>query len=426
MNGQQVTLEFPYRQAEIGSCRLPADRLGEIYRMQPVKEPADLTAEIERAVRYPIGAAALSRIVRRGGKVALLVDDNTRPTPAALVLPCLLEELRRAGIGRDDISIVMALGSHRFMTGEEIEAKIGPETARAYRVLNSRFDDPDHLSYMGTSEDGVRIFIDEEVARADYRIGVGSIVPHAAVGWSGGGKILYPGAAGRETVAHFHFAHGLTGENMTGRERCAVRERMERWVDIVGLDFVVDCILTPEDRVYRVVAGHYRQAQRRGVALARQVYTRRIREKTEIVIAVSHAHDGDFWQATKGIYSGEPLVRDGGTLLLLTPCPEGLGRHVDFPARIGSDDNRTLMLDILNGKRPLPEDPLPVAPAAMLARLRQRIRCAVVSPGLTAEQMRSAGYEKLPDAQTAVDALLRRYPQGRVSVVMRSDLTFQA
>ncbi len=419
-----TTIKFPYKDTCLSECHLPQERLSMIYEMEPVTPLVDLKVAVINAMANPIGTASLKEIASHGKKAAVIVDDLSRPTPAALIIPFVIEELLSAGIAKQDIVIIMALGSHRRMTEKEIIAKIGGEIAREYRVINSRFWDPDHLCLVGTSGDGVKIFIEEEVAKADIKIGIGSIVPHAAVGWSGGGKILYPGVAGKETVAHFHFTHGLTEENMTGREECIVRTCMESWVDIVGLDFIVNSILTPDNQVYKIVAGHYRQAQRKGVQLARKVYSKKIIEKTDLVIAVSYTHDMDFWQGTKGIYSGEPLVKDGGTLLLISPCYEGLGLHKDFPARIGADDNAEIMKKILKGILPMPADPLPYPPGAMLARLRKRIHCSVVSPGLTAGQLGKAGYEKFSDIQSAVDTLLKRYPAGKVALVMRSDLTF--
>jgi nickel-dependent lactate racemase len=424
MAGSKTTLRFPYTEQPICACSIPRERLGRIYTMNPVVPAADLSAEIHSALAHPIGTAALRDLVEAGSKVALLVDDLTRPTPAHAIVPVVLDELAAAGVQKRDISIVMALGSHRPMASGEIAAKLGHTVAGEYRVINSRFDDPAHLVHIGDSEDGVRIFIEEEAVKARFRIGIGSIVPHAAVGWSGGGKIIYPGVAGKETVTQFHFTHGLTEQNMTGREECIVRSRMERWVDIVGLEFIINCILTPAHEVYRVVAGHYIDAQREGVKIASHVYCAEVEEQTDIVVAASYFHDIDFWQATKGIYSGERLVRDGGTLLLLTPCPEGLGKHREFPLRIGRDDNRQLLERLLSGQEAMPEDPLPIPPGAMLSALRKRINCAVVSPGLRSEDMRLAGYESFPDAQSGIEALMRRYPNGKISVVMHSDLTF--
>jgi hypothetical protein len=183
-------------------------------------------------------------------------------------------------------------------------------------------------------------------------------------------------------------------------------------------------VLTPDDQVTRVVAGHYRHAHRRGVIYAKQVYQQPIREKVDIVLSVSYSHDLDFWQAAKGIYGPEALVKDGGTLLLVTPCPEGQGNHSDFLSLIGRDDNQEVLLDILQGRRPPPADPLPLAPAAMMARMRTRFRCRVVSPGLSREELARAGYEKSDDVQSALNALLDRYPKGKTAVVTRSDLTF--
>jgi hypothetical protein len=72
----------------------------------------------------------------------------------------------------------------------------------------------------------------------------------------------------------------------------------------------------------------------------------------------------------------------------------------------------------------MPEDPLPIPPGAMLSALRKRINCAVVSPGLRPEDMQLAGYESFTDAQSGIDALMRRHPDSKISVVMHSDLTF--
>lgn len=419
-------MALPYSLPALAACRIPRGRLSAVYRMAEVAPAADLGGAILAALEHPIGTPRLAELARGKKRVVLLVDDVTRPTPAARILPVILDQLRRQGVAPGQISIVAALGSHRPMSEAELRAKVGAEVFDSHRVLNSRFDDPRHLRYIGTSEDGVPIHIDQEVAGADLKIGIGGIVPHGAVGWSGGGKIVYPGVAGKETVMFFHFSHGLTEENMTGRDECPVRLQMERWVEPVGLDFVVNCVLTPEDQVATVVAGHYREAQRRGAGFARQVYSRRIREKVDVVVSAGYPHDLDFWQAAKGIYGPEALVKDGGTLVLVSPCSEGVGNHPEFLPLIGREDNRTRLLDILQGRAGAPADPLPLAPAAMMARMRRRFRCVVVSPGVSREELAQGSYEKMEDVQSAVEASLARYPHGRVAVCLRSDLTFRA
>jgi len=419
-----MRIRLPYDVAGLSACDIPDGRLSAIYRMAETPAVSDLDREIRAALDRPIGCPRLSALVRSDQRVAVIVDDLTRPTPTARILPGVLEALHDRGVRREQISVVVALGSHRPMTAAEIRKKVGDTAAADYRVVNSRFDDPAHLVDCGRSADGVPIWIDEAVARADLRIGIGSIVPHGAVGWSGGAKILYPGVAGKETVARFHFTHGLTEENMTGREACPVRARMEAWVQQVGLEFVVNCVLTPDDAVSRVVAGHYVAAQRAGVAAAKPIYCREIREQVDIVVSVGYVHDGDFWQASKGLYGPEALVRDGGTLLLVAPCSEGIGPHADYLERIGRDDNRAILEAILDGRMKEPPDPLSLGPAGMMARLRRRFRAAIVSPGLGRHDLDPAGYEKFDDVESGVATLLHRYPLGRVAVVLRSDLAF--
>lgn len=155
------------------------------------------------------------------------------------------------------------------------------------------------------------------------------------------------------------------------------------------------------------------------------MYTKQVKEKVDVVISASYAHDIDFWQAAKGIYGPETLVKDGGTLLLLSPCHEGVGPHPDFLKWIGRDDNRKIIQGILENGLKIPSDPISLAPAAMLARMRKRFRCSVVSPGMSKDKLDQAGYEKVDDIQSGVDSVLARYPDGKVVVVMRSDLTFE-
>lgn len=422
---QSTFIELPYADPSISGIRVPTRLLRDVYRLPKVAPIGDLDEAIKFAVRNPIGTMELRHLVRPDQRIAIIVDDMTRPTPVSKILPVILEELESSGVAKDSISIVVALGSHREMTKAEIRAKIGDEIAEGYRVSQSHFDDPEQLVLVGKSEDGVEIYIDKEVALADIKIGVGSIVPHGAVGWSGGGKIIYPGVAGKTTVTQFHFTHGLTEANLTGMDETIVRTRMEKWVEIVGLHFIVNCVLTPESEVFHVVAGHYVAAHREGIKFAHQVYVQPFEKQSDIVVSISHPHDPDFWQAGKGFYCAESLVKDGGSILVATPCPEGLGLHDSYPERIGKEDNVAIIKAILRGETPMPRDPLPLAPAAMMARIRKRIHLHIASPGLSREMMGKAGIVTHPSVQEGLDFLLDQKKDATVSVVLSAELCFQ-
>jgi nickel-dependent lactate racemase len=421
----ETYIEFPYADASISGVRVPTGQLQAVYRLPKATPIGELDDAIRCAVRNPIGTLELKHIVKPDQRIAIIVDDMTRPTPVSKILPIILDELHNSGVTTDLISIVIALGSHRQMTNAEIRAKIGNGIVDGYCVSQSHFDDPEQLVMVGTSEDGVEIYIDKAVARADVKIGIGSIVPHGAVGWSGGGKIIYPGVAGKTTVTQFHFTHGLTESNLTGLDETIVRTRMEKWVEIVGLQFIVNCVLTPESEVFHVVAGHYIAAHREGVTYARQMYVQSFERQSDIVVSISHPHDPDFWQAGKGFYCAESLVRDGGSILVATPCPEGLGLHSSYPERIGNEDNVEIMKAILRGEEKMPQDPLPLAPAAMMAKIRKRIQLHIASPGLTKEMMSKAGIMVHTTVQEGLDFLLRQKKDSTVSVVLSAELCFK-
>ncbi|MBN2552858.1 MAG: DUF2088 domain-containing protein, partial [Spirochaetales bacterium] len=134
MPDSMVTVRFPYSEQPLSRCRLPRERLGRIYDMRPVQPAADLSAEIRDALEHPIGCPPLRETAGAGDTVALLVDDLTRPTPAHAILPVVIAELLAAGVRKKDISIVIALGSHRPMSDKEIAAKVGCSIVEEHRV----------------------------------------------------------------------------------------------------------------------------------------------------------------------------------------------------------------------------------------------------------------------------------------------------
>jgi nickel-dependent lactate racemase len=426
MKDEYVDIALPYKEKELSGVRVPRKLLNSIYTLPEVDPVPNIQESVLMALNNPIGSACLRELINPSFRVAIIVDDITRPTPTAIILPYVLAELADAGLSNNQITIVMALGSHRNMSEIELEQKLSKEVISKYRITQSHFDDPENLVLLGQSEDGVDIYIDVEVATADFKIGLGSIVPHGAVGWSGGGKIIYPGVAGENTVAYFHYTHGLTEANLTGMDETVVRTRLEEWVDIVGLDFIINAVLTPNAEVYDIVAGHYIAAHRAGVASAHKAYTREYNRQDDIVVSVSHPHDIDFWQAGKGFYAAEALVKDGGSIIVATPCPEGVGLHYLYPERIGRDDNVELIRQIIDGKGEMPDDPISLAPAAMVSKIRKRINLHIVSPGLTAEDMGKAYIQTHSSIQEGLEYLIKQYENPSISVVLSAELCFKS
>ena len=282
--------------------------------------------------------------------MAIVCDDKTRPTPVAQILPAVLDELSAAGVSDRDVCVVFALGTHWPMSDEEMRLRAGPAAASRIRLYQSQYRAADGMAHCGTAPGGVEVSIDRRVAEADFRIGVGSIMPHPECGWSGGAKILYPGVSSPQTVTAFHLSFTQVDWNPYGSSESPVRLNMESWVGAVGLDFIVNSVVAAEGQIAAVAAGHYVQAHRRGVALARELYGVRLPCKADIVLITSFRADEDFWLASKALFAGELAVRDGGTLILVSPCQEGIGPHPQYADYCGDDDCDRLAQEALSGR----------------------------------------------------------------------------
>ena len=420
---ESVELRLRYGSVE-RSCRVPARRLVEIVGPRPVPAGQEQEADlIRRALDEPIGTPRLEDMVQPGQRIVIIVDDIARPTPVDRILPAILERLARAGVADEHVTIVMALGTHRPMTQPEIEAKVGSAIVRRVRVENHDFQNPGSLAYVGQSEDGIPVWINRRVQEAGFRIAVGNIVPHPVAGWAGGGKIVYPGVAGIQTVDGFHGAFGTDLRNRLGADHTPIRDEIERLVRHVGLEFIVNTVLTGDGVIYRVVAGDFCQAHRRGVAYAREIYAVPAQVKADVALVSSYPADIDFWQAGKAVYAGELLLRDGGTLILLTPCPERVVQNHDLlyymrftPAEL-QHQLRTFQV----------ADRAAAAAAVRVGLVNARVRVVVVSDGLTAADAAGLGFGYQPELQRAVDEALATYGENsRLSVLMHGGDIFPA
>lgn len=380
---------------------------------------ADLEAAICQAVDAPIGGKTLEQIVIPGKKIAIIIDDGSRPTPVHVILPILLKRLEAAGARKQDIRIVAALGSHRYMTGQELRERVGEAVYEAYPVYNSEFRKPEGLVYVGDTPEGVPIMASRVVMDTDIHIGVGCLVPHPVMGWGGGGKIIYPGVAGEQTVAYFHLKASLYDENMFGQDTTPIREMMESWVDSVGLDFIINVVLNTKMQIADVVAGHYVSAHRAGVARGKQIAGCRIPEKADIMVAGSHPADQDFWQSPKAMYAAEAALKGdrGGVLVLVSPNYEGVGPHPEYPEFMGRDDGDEIVKKCILGENH--GDPLAIAVGNSMSKMRRRRRLIVVSDGVTREEMHRCGCEHYPvsQLQAVMDMLLRENPESRIGVL---------
>jgi nickel-dependent lactate racemase len=412
MNRREV--EIPYGR-EIVTVSVPAANLMGIYSPNDVPALPDVKGEIIRALAHPIQSPSLRDLVYGKKKVVLVADDITRATPTEIIVPLLLDECNAAGVPDGDIAIVIALGTHRFMTDEEILQKFGAEAVSRVAIRNHPFRDPEAHVDLGTSKNGGRIHINREVFEADFKIGIGSIVPHHICGFSGGAKIVQPGISGEATTAYTHLLSVQAPRSYLGILDNPVRVEMEEIARRISLNTILNTVLNRQGRVAGTFFGDVTAAFRAGVEKAIEVYAIHLPEEVDIVLSSSHPCDLDFWQAHKTQYPSDLAVKPGGIIIVVTPCAEGVApTHCDITEITchSSSDIR----DMVSAGRL--RDKVAAALAIAWAQIKEREKVFIVSRGIPDGEAKKLGFTHFGNAQAALDEALRRAgPGAKVAVL---------
>ncbi|MBE0556392.1 MAG: nickel-dependent lactate racemase, partial [Proteobacteria bacterium] len=317
MNTREV--EIPYGTDTV-RVSVPSANLMGVYSPNDCPALSDVKAEIIRSLARPIGSAPFGDLVRGKKKVVLVADDITRATPTATIVPVLLDECNAAGVPDGDICVVIALGTHRFMTDAEILGKFGAEAVQRVPIKNHPFRDPEAHVDLGTTKNGGRILINREVFAADFKIGIGSIVPHHICGFSGGAKIVQPGISGEATTAYTHLLSVRAPRSYLGILDNPVREEMDEIARRIGLTTILNTVPNRHGEAAGVFFGDVTVAFRAGVEKAVEVYAVPLPGEADIVLSSSHPCDLDFWQAHKTQYPSDLAVKPGGIIIVVTPC----------------------------------------------------------------------------------------------------------
>ena len=411
---QECTIQLPYGDRSL-TLRLPARNLLALLSPREVTVCDNPAAEIQRAIENPIGAARLSQDARGARRVVIAADDMTRQTPVQVIIPQLLDELNRAGVSDQQVTVLIALGTHRPMTPPEIERHFGPAVTRRVAVVNNPWQDPAQLVDLGTTPNGTPVQVSRLALQADYLIGVGSIVPHHIPGYSAGAKIIQPGICGPATTGATHYLSTRAPRSYLGSIENPVRAEIEHIGRQVGLKAILNVVLDHSGGLVQAFYGDAIYAHRAGVSRSAQVYGVTAPGQADIVIAGSHPCDIEFWQAHKSLYPAELAVRPGGTIIVVTPSPEGVSvTHrgmLEFtalsPERIDALIRGGTIEDMVSG-----------ALALAWAKVRQHASVSLVSDGIPREDAAALGFTPFASVETALEAALRRHGQtAKVSVL---------
>lgn len=416
MPSANIQIELPYASKKLHFA-IPKENLLAIAEPAEVAPVADVAAEVQRALREPLGTPPLREMVRPGQKVLILIDDNTRPTPQDQILPPLLHEIHGAAPGVE-IQILIACGTHRAMTADEMRRKVGAEIVARYAIVNHAWDDPERLVYLGETPNGTPIEVNRMVIEAGLVVASGGTVPHCLAGWAGGAKIIQPGVCGEDTTNQTHALNMVSPMPHLGRLDNPMRQEIEQVVRYVPLHFMINTVLDRHGRIVSIVGGEPGRSHRRSVELAQAVWVVPVPALADIVVVSSYPADIDYWQGIKGLFAAELIVKRGGDIILASPCSEriaGTPEHVQSMAALAGLPSKQMRHE---AERRGITDLAGVNTAVVAARINELAYVSVYSDGLTDEDLHVLGHQRAASIEEGLQrAFARQGPRARVLVI---------
>ncbi|MBU4373389.1 MAG: nickel-dependent lactate racemase [Euryarchaeota archaeon] len=375
-----------------------------VIPVKPTKAAAvhDETKEIERALKNPSGSRRLSEIAGAGEKAVIIVNDATRPTPTAKLLPPLFSELNEGGV--EDVTIVFGLGIHRKQTEDEKRAILG----EFYGKIKSIENDLNDCVYLGTTKRGTPVEVFKPIVDADIVICTGTIEFHYYAGYSGGAKSILPAVSSKRSIDANH-ALMLDPKSCAGRLDSPVREDIEEAGEMLGIDFILNVVLNDRKEMSFAASGDYIDAHRKGVAFLDKMLKVKVEPADILIVSPGgFPKDIDIFQSHKALEHGKSAVREGGSIILVAECKEGYGNRVfEEWLRFGRDEviEKFKSGFVMGGHK-----------AALIAALSKRADLYLVS-SLPDEIVRKA-YFIPATLEEALEAALAKHGENAKIIVM--------
>lgn len=280
--------------------------------------PALSEAQIAARIHDAIGARPISQGARGCKSAVILIDDITRPTPCEPIARAVIAELRAAGVPKENIWFLVALGTHGVMYREQFVKKLGEELVEEYEVHNHNLFF-NHV-FLGNTTNNTPVEINADFMTADYKIAIGGTMAHSYYGFSGGAKCILPGIASMRTITRNHSFTTTTEFNM-GNPHTKMRGDAEQAARMAGLDFKIDAIFNGRAQICQLFAGDFEAEVQQAADYAAQHYLAQFVPDCDIVLANNYFKPAEASCA----YTPEVLasLKDGGSFILAANSPFG-------------------------------------------------------------------------------------------------------
>ena len=311
---------------------LPEEHLLYDLRGRETQAVADEEAAVQAALEHPIGSAPLSEIVQAGDTVTIVVSDVTRLVHTDRMLPVIVGELNRIGVADEQITVLIAPGTHRAHTQAEDELVCGKDMVRRLRIVQHDCHDAAQLTCVGRTSYGNDIYINTAAVQADKLILTGAVSFHPMAGYGGGRKAVVPGIAGFDTIMRNHALALAETPGAGCNPACDAgllagnpfHEDMQEACALVAPDFLVNTVFTTDGDLYEVVAGHWLEAWKKGCHDLLSIGSVPITERADVTIASAGGYpkDMNLYQSIKAHMNAAFATKPGGIMIFTLDCPD--------------------------------------------------------------------------------------------------------
>ena len=295
-----------------------------VDQFKPGLTPEQLVAA---SLDSPIGSPRLEDLAQGKKNIVIISSDHTRPVPSKIIMPQLLERIRRTAPNAR-ITILVAAGTHRASTHEELVAKYGETIANHEHIVMHTSTNDAEMVKIGTLPSGGECIINRVAYEADLLIAEGFIEPHLFAGYSGGRKSVLPGISSFKTIMANHCGEFVA----SSFARPGILENNPIHVDMLyaartaRLKFIVNVVLNGERQVIASFAGDTDAAHLKGCEFIDKL-ARAPKAMADITVTTNGGYpmDQNIYQGVKGMVSAEATTKDGGVIIMVAGLSDGAG-----------------------------------------------------------------------------------------------------
>lgn len=325
---QYVEVNLPYDRGTV-TARIKAENVAAILESKAKDFHTEYAegAVVENSLQNPIGSCQLEELVRGKRKIVIISSDHTRPVPSKIIMPILLQHIRKAEPAAD-ITILVATGFHRETTKEELIDKYGEKIVKEEKIVVHKAAIDKDMTEIGILPSGAPCAIHHLAVEADLLMAEGFIESHFFAGFSGGRKSVLPGIASYKTIMENHCAGFIASDTcVTGNlHHNRIHEDMVFAAKKAGLAFIVNVVLDENKKIIASFAGDVEKAHAEGCDFVKKlsavpaVYG-------DIAISTNGGYplDQNLYQAVKGMTAAEAVTHEGGVIIMAAACADGHG-----------------------------------------------------------------------------------------------------